>query len=119
MHSVAVRTILFSILAGTAGAASAQAPEGEPPPHHAPPPEALAACKSASSGQECSFTAPSGAHRRRQMPGAGRQALGLQTPAPSQVAGRVAAAAKRIAPAPIAMGQAAGAARDSTTHRGR
>ncbi len=60
MHSVAVRTILFSILAGTAGAASAQAPEGEPPPHHAPPPEALAACKSASSGQECSFTAPSG-----------------------------------------------------------
>jgi hypothetical protein len=73
---VAIRTLLFAALACASGAALAQPPQdqapgdqppGDQPPgdqqgrhHHGPPPEALAACKSATSGQQCSFTSPHG-----------------------------------------------------------
>jgi hypothetical protein len=66
----AVRSILWATLSCAAGAALAQPPQGQQSPadqpdqqprhHHGPPPEALAACKSASSGQQCSFTSPRG-----------------------------------------------------------
>ena len=59
LGSIAIRTALFAALAIAAGAAAAQSDEGQHH-HHAPPPEALAACKSLSSGQECSFTSPHG-----------------------------------------------------------
>ncbi len=57
--SIAIRTALLAALTIAAGAAVAQTADGQHP-HHAPPPEALAACKSLSSGQECSFTSPHG-----------------------------------------------------------
>ena len=49
--------LLFSLLLAVA-AAHAQ-PQGGPPPggeHRGPPPEALAACKTAKAGADCSFT---------------------------------------------------------------
>jgi len=58
--SIAIRTAWLAVLAIAAGVAAAQTDEGQQH-HHAPPPEALAACKSLSSGQECSFTSPHGA----------------------------------------------------------
>jgi hypothetical protein len=58
---IAIRTALLATLTLAAGAAGAQTAEDGPPPHHhGPPPEALEACKSLSSGQECSFTMPRG-----------------------------------------------------------
>ena len=71
LNRVAIRTLLFAALSGAAGAALAQppqdqAPSDQPPSdqqgrhHHGPPPEALAACKNATSGQQCSFTSPHG-----------------------------------------------------------
>jgi hypothetical protein len=71
LNRVAIRTLLFAALSCAAGAALAQPPQDTPPSdqppsdqpgrhHHGPPPEALAACKSASSGQQCSFTSPHG-----------------------------------------------------------
>jgi len=76
VNRVAIRTLLFAALSCSAGAALAQPPQDQPPSdqppsdqppsdqqgrrHHGPPPEALAACKSATSGQECSFTSPHG-----------------------------------------------------------
>lgn len=49
--------LICSLLLATALGASAQ-PQGGPPPgeHRGPPPEALAACKTAKSGADCSFT---------------------------------------------------------------
>ena len=44
---------------GTGGTGAAGGGGG----HHPPPPEALAACKSLSSGQACSFTSPHGAEQ--------------------------------------------------------
>jgi hypothetical protein len=60
--NVALRATFLSLLVSAASGVFAQAPEGQQPApaHHAPPPEALAACKSASSGQECSFTSAGG-----------------------------------------------------------
>jgi len=49
--------LICSLLLAAAGA-SAQ-PQGGPPPggeHRGPPPEALAACKMAKAGADCSFT---------------------------------------------------------------
>jgi hypothetical protein len=66
LNRVAIRTLLCAALSCAAGAALAQAPQDQPPSdqqghhHHGPPPEALAACKSASSGEQCSFTSPHG-----------------------------------------------------------
>jgi hypothetical protein len=71
LNRVAVRTLLFAALSSAAGAALAQPPQDAPPSdqppsdqpgrhHHGPPPEALQACKSATSGQQCSFTSPHG-----------------------------------------------------------
>jgi hypothetical protein len=72
LNRVAIRALLFAALSCTAGAALAQPPQDQQPPsdqppsdqqghhHHGPPPEALAACKSATSGQQCSFTSPHG-----------------------------------------------------------
>jgi hypothetical protein len=67
---LAIRSILCATLSCAAGATFAQPPQGQQSPadqpdqqprhHHGPPPEALAACKSASSGQQCSFTSPRG-----------------------------------------------------------
>lgn len=50
---------LIAVLALASGLIAAQ-PSGEGGGRRAPPPEALAACKSLSSGQECSFTSPRG-----------------------------------------------------------
>jgi hypothetical protein len=60
-----MRTTLFLPLLLAAAAAHAQ-PQGGPPggEHRGPPPEALAACKTAKSGAECSFT-----HEGRTMKG--------------------------------------------------
>jgi hypothetical protein len=73
LNRVAIRTLLCAALSYAAGAALAQPPQDQPPSdqppsdqpgpghhHHGPPPEALAACKSATSGQQCSFTSPHG-----------------------------------------------------------
>ena len=72
LNRVAIRGLLFAALWCAAGAALAQTPQDQPPPgdqppgdqqgrhHHGPPPEALAACKSATSGEQCSFTSPHG-----------------------------------------------------------
>jgi hypothetical protein len=70
LNRVAIRTILWAALSCAAAAALAQPPQGQQSPgdqpdqqprhHHGPPPEALDACKSASSGQQCSFTSPRG-----------------------------------------------------------
>jgi hypothetical protein len=60
LNSIAIRTVVLAALTIAAGSAVAQTPDGEHH-HHPPPPEALAACKSLSSGQECSFTSPHGA----------------------------------------------------------
>ena len=71
LHRAAIWTLLFAVLTSAAGAALAQPPQDPPPSdqppgdqpgrhHHGPPPEALAACKSATSGQQCSFTSPHG-----------------------------------------------------------
>ena len=70
LNRVALRTVLLAALTCAAGAVLAQPPQGEQSPadqpdqqtrhHQGPPPEALAACKSATSGQECSFTSPHG-----------------------------------------------------------
>jgi hypothetical protein len=72
LNRVAIRTVLFAALAYAAGSALAQPPQDQPPSeqppsdqpsgrhHHGPPPEALAACKSATSGQDCSFTSAHG-----------------------------------------------------------
>ena len=52
-----IAPIASLLLAATLGA-SAQ-PQGGPPPdgeHRGPPPEALAACKTAQAGADCSFT---------------------------------------------------------------
>jgi hypothetical protein len=53
-----IALIASLLLAATLGA-SAQ-PQGGPPPeggeHRGPPPEAVAACKSAKAGADCSFT---------------------------------------------------------------
>jgi hypothetical protein len=67
---LAIQSILWATLSCAAGTALAQPPQGQQSPadqpdqqprhHHGPPPEALAACKSASSGQQCSFTSPRG-----------------------------------------------------------
>ena len=67
---LAIRSVLWATLSFAAGATFAQPPQGQQSPadqpdqqprhHHGPPPEALAACKSASSGQQCSFTSPRG-----------------------------------------------------------
>jgi len=67
------KIILGAALSCATGAAFAQPPESEQSPadqppadqqpphrHHGPPPEALAACKSATSGQQCSFTSRRG-----------------------------------------------------------
>lgn len=61
-----MRTTLFLSLLLAAAAAQAQ-PQGGPPPggeHRGPPPEALAACKTAKAGADCSFT-----HRDRTVKG--------------------------------------------------
>lgn len=70
LSRAAIRTLLFAALSCAAGTALAQPPQEQPPSdqppgdqpayHHGPPPEALAACKSATSGQQCSFTSPHG-----------------------------------------------------------
>jgi hypothetical protein len=66
LNRVAIRTLLFAALSCADGMALAQPPQDAPPSdqagrhHHGPPPEALAACKSATSGQQCSFTSPHG-----------------------------------------------------------
>lgn len=67
---LASRTILLGALSCVAGVALAQPPQSQQPPadqpdqqphrHHGPPPEALDACKSAASGQQCSFTSRRG-----------------------------------------------------------
>jgi hypothetical protein len=68
---LAIQTLLCGALAWAGGAGLAQSPQDQPPSdqppgdsqgrhHHGPPPEALAACKSATSGQSCSFTSPRG-----------------------------------------------------------
>lgn len=67
------RTALMAATLLGAGVLSAQ-PSGTPPaggpsggaqqggaPHHKPPQEALDACKSLQSGQDCNFTSPQGA----------------------------------------------------------
>lgn len=46
--------LLCSLL--VALSAGAQPQGGPPPGHHGPPPEALAACKTAKAGADCSFT---------------------------------------------------------------
>ena len=51
-------TLIGSLLLALALGASAQ-PQGGPPPdgeHRGPPPEAMAACKTAKAGADCSFT---------------------------------------------------------------
>lgn len=61
-----MKTRLCLSLLFVAAAASAQ-PQGGPPPggeHRGPPPEALAACKTAKAGADCSFT-----HESRTMKG--------------------------------------------------
>ena len=92
--SIAIRTALLAVLTITAGAVAAQTVEDQMHHHHAPPPEALAACKSLSSGQECSFTSPHGtmtgtcwapegkplACRPKNAPGPGGSASGPQPP---------------------------------------
>jgi hypothetical protein len=106
LNRVAVRTLLWAALSCAAGAALAQPPQGQQSPgdqpdqqprhHHGPPPEALEACKSASSGQQCSFTSPRGdqvsgtclsreegkplACRPSHPPGAGGDQSGVQPP---------------------------------------
>ncbi|MBW8844703.1 MAG: hypothetical protein JF607_07000 [Burkholderiales bacterium] len=52
-----MKPILFCSLLLAATGAMAQ-PQGGPPPgeHRGPPPEALAACKTAKAGADCSFT---------------------------------------------------------------
>jgi len=71
LNRVAIRALLCAALSCAAGAALAQPPQDQPPTdqppsdqqgrhHHGPPPEALAACKSATNGQQCSFTSPRG-----------------------------------------------------------
>lgn len=67
LNTVAI--ILLAAVSGAAGTARAQPPADQPPAEqpptgqhhrHHPPPEALEACKSATSGQQCSFTSPHG-----------------------------------------------------------
>lgn len=61
-----MKTALFLGLLLAALGASAQ-PQGGPPPggeHRGPPPEALAACKTAKAGADCSFS-----HENRTMKG--------------------------------------------------
>jgi hypothetical protein len=67
-----IRTILLAALSSAAGAALAQPPQAQQSPadqppadqqqhhRHGPSPKALAACKSATSGQQCSFTSAHG-----------------------------------------------------------
>ncbi len=50
---------LLAALALSSGLLAAQ-PTGDRGGQRRPPPEALAACKSLSSGQDCSFTSPNG-----------------------------------------------------------
>lgn len=59
------KALLMATLLLAAVGASAQ-PQGGPPPgeHRGPPPEALAACKTAKAGADCSFT-----HEGRTMKG--------------------------------------------------
>ena len=54
-------TLFLSLLLAAAGAI-AQPPNGPPPgrEHRGPPPEALAACKTAKAGADCSFTQDGG-----------------------------------------------------------
>jgi hypothetical protein len=108
LNRVTIRTILLAALSCAAGAAIAQPPQGQQSPadqppsdqqqhrHHGPPPEALEACKSATSGQQCSFTSPHGdqisgtclsreegkplACRPSHPPGAGGEQPGAQPP---------------------------------------
>ena len=61
-HQLTKRLLSMAIFSGTLAASGAlfaqhAAGNGAPPK---PPAEALAACKTLSSGQECSFTAPQG-----------------------------------------------------------
>lgn len=55
---VAAAWIVSMVLANAAWAQQAQTPGADG--QRTPPPEALAACKSLTSGQACSFTAPRG-----------------------------------------------------------
>ena len=61
-----MKSILFVGLLLAAAAAGAQPPNGPPPggEHRGPPSEALAACKTAKAGADCSFT-----HESRTMKG--------------------------------------------------
>ena len=60
------RISLFCALAISSTLLCAQPPaappaDGQKPPHHGPPKEALDACKTLKSGQDCGFTSPHGA----------------------------------------------------------
>jgi hypothetical protein len=56
---IGIRTFSLAVLTIAMGVAVAQTDEGQQH-HRPPPPEALAACKSLSSGQQCSFTSRHG-----------------------------------------------------------